>query len=367
MKVVVVGATGNVWRSVVEALAEDPAVTEIVGVARRTPSSWRPARTRFEAADVRSSEVAQHLMAADAVVLLTWAFQPTHQPLTTWDINVLGSMNVLQAAADAGVATVVYASSLAAYSPGPGRHVDEKLADQQRANGGLWPREGVPGALYRRLRVASPGDSGRADAYLFHLQAVLGERTAADLRWAAGPAGIAPSRPAAGRPFPAGLRFQAMHGDDAGEAYRLALLSDARGAYNVAADPIIDREAFGRLLEARAVQVPKQVVSAAMAGAWRLRLIPADESLLKMFVSLPTLDSSRIRAELGWQPQRSGADALREVMEAMAEGAGGPTPPLSRCRAQPHTDHRRVSKGPTNRGDTMTLTASSRRRAGPRH
>jgi hypothetical protein len=47
-----------------------------------------------------------------------------------------------------------------------------------------------------------------------------------------------------------------------------------------------------------------------------------------MFVSLPTLDASRIRDELGWEPRRSGADALREVMEAMAEGAGGPTPPL---------------------------------------
>ena len=74
--------------------------------------------------------------------------------------------------------------------------------------------------------------------------------------------------------------------------------------------------------------MPKQAVSAAMAGAWRLRLIPSDESLLKLFLSLPTLDTSRIRAELGWQPQLSGVDALREVMEAMAEGAGGPTPPL---------------------------------------
>jgi len=119
-----------------------------------------------------------------------------------------------------------------------------------------------------------------------------------------------------------------MHGQDAGEAYRLALLSDARGAYNVAADPIIDGEALGKLLEARAVQLPKQAVSAAMAGAWRLRLIPSDESLLKLFLSLPTLDTSRIRDELGWQPQYSGADALREVMDAMADGEGGPTPPL---------------------------------------
>jgi UDP-glucose 4-epimerase len=139
-------------------------------------------------------------------------------------------------------------------------------------------------------------------------------------------------------PLPAGLRFQAMHGDDAGEAYRLALLSDARGAYNVATDPVVDGEALGKLLEARGVQVPKQAVSAVMAGAWRLRLIPSDESLLKMFLGLPTLDSSRIRAELGWEPRYSGADALREVMEAMAEGAGGPTPPL-----QPAASRRRSS------------------------
>ena len=338
MKVVVVGATGNVGTSVVQALAADPAVSEIVGVARRTPSSWQPAKTRFEAADVRSPQVAQHLQGADALVLLAWTFQPTHQPLTTWDVNVLGSMNVLQAAAEAGVPTIVYASSLAAYSAGPGQHVDES-----------WPTHSMPTAAYGREKAYL---ERYLDAYeLRHPEirvvrlrtCFIFKRSSASeqRRIFAGPLvprallrpGLLPIVP-----FPTGLRFQAMHGDDAGEAYRLALLSDARGAYNVAADPIIDREAFGRLLDARAVHIPKQAVSAAMAGAWRLRLIPSDESLLKMFVSLPTLDSSRFRTELGWQPQRSGADALREVMEAMAEGAGGPTPPL-----QPTAERRRNS------------------------
>jgi UDP-glucose 4-epimerase len=328
MKVVVVGATGNVGTSVVEALAADPAVTEIVGVSRRTPSSWQPSKTRFETADVRSPEIAQHLQGADAVVLLTWAFQPTHRPLDTWDINVLGSMNTLEAAADAGVRTVVYASSLAAYSPGPGRHVDES-----------WPTHSVPTAAYGREKAYL---ERYLDAYeLRHPEVRVArmrtcfifKRTSASeqRRIFAGPlvprALLRPGRLPV-LPLPAGLRFQAMHGEDAGEAYRLALLSDARGAYNVAADPIIDGAALGKLLEARAVQLPKQAVSAAMASAWRLRLIPSDESLLKLFLSLPTLDSSRIRAELGWEPRHSGADALREVMEAMAEGEGGPTPPL---------------------------------------
>jgi UDP-glucose 4-epimerase len=328
MRVVVVGATGNVGTSVVGALAADPAVTEIVGVARRTPTSWQPAKTRFEAADVRKPEIVQHLQGADAVVLLSWAFQPTHQPLTTWDVNVLGSINVLEATANAGVGTVVYASSLAAYSPGPGEHVDES-----------WPTHSIPTAAYGREKAYL---ERYLDAYeLRHPQirvvrmrtSFIFKRSSASeqRRIFAGPliprALLRPGRlPVI--PLPAGLRFQAMHGDDAGEAYRLVLLSDARGAYNVAADPIIDGEALGELLEARAVQVPTRAAAAAMAGAWRLRVIPSDESLLKLFLSLPTLDTSRIRNELGWQPQFSGSDALREVMQAMAEGAGGPTPPL---------------------------------------
>lgn len=328
MKVVVFGATGNVGTSVVDALATDPAVTEIVGVARRVPASWRPAKTRFDSEDVRSPNVARLLRGADALILLTWAFQPTHHPLTTWDVNVVGSMNVLQAAADAEVGTVVYASSLAAYSPGPGRHVDEN-----------WPTHSMPTAAYGRekayleryldaFELRHPGIRvvRMRTSFIFKRSSASEQR-----RIFAGP--LLPRelfRP--GRlpvlPVPAGLRFQALHGDDAGEAYRLALLSDARGAYNVAADPIIDGHALAELLESRAMQVPKQAVAAAMAGAWRLRLIPADESLLKMILSLPTLDASRIRAELGWQPRRSGLDALRDVVKAIAEGAGGPTPPL---------------------------------------
>ena len=140
-----------------------------------------------------------------------------------------------------------------------------------------------------------------------------------------------------------------MHGEDAGEAYRLALLSDARGAER-GCGPDHRRGSIRQTAGARAVQLPKQALSAAMAGAWRLRLIPSDESLLKMFVSLPTLDASRIRAELGWQPQHSGADALREVMEAMAEGAGGP---LRRC-TPPASGH----EAPRNDSFDCTLTGS---------
>ena len=67
MKVVVVGATGNVGTAVVRALTADDRVSEIVGFARRRPD-WERPKTTFVAADVASDDLVPHLRGADAVV-----------------------------------------------------------------------------------------------------------------------------------------------------------------------------------------------------------------------------------------------------------------------------------------------------------
>jgi len=46
VKVVDTGATGNVGTSVVQALAADPDITEIVGVARRPAPAWSVPKLR---------------------------------------------------------------------------------------------------------------------------------------------------------------------------------------------------------------------------------------------------------------------------------------------------------------------------------
>ncbi len=85
----------------VDALAADHRVAEVVGMARRLPER-RPAKTRWVAADVASDDLATHFRGADAVVHLAWLFQPTHTPLVTWRGNVEGSIRVFEAAAAAG-------------------------------------------------------------------------------------------------------------------------------------------------------------------------------------------------------------------------------------------------------------------------
>ena len=116
-----------------------------------------------------------------------------------------------------------------------------------------------------------------------------------------------------------------MHGDDAGEAYRLALLSDARGAYNVATDPVVDGKALGKLMEARAVQIPKAGRLRRDGGRGGCDLSPLTSRCSSCSWDCRRWQWPYSRCELGWQPRYSGVDALREVMEAMAEGAGGPT------------------------------------------
>ncbi|MBA3631044.1 MAG: NAD-dependent epimerase/dehydratase family protein, partial [Actinobacteria bacterium] len=142
MRVVITGATGNVGASLVRALGEDDAVTSIVGLARRRPK-WRPAKTEWAAADISSDDLGAPFEGADAVVHLAWLIQPSRRTDLLWLTNVAGSRRVFDAAARAGATTIVYASSVGAYSPGPkDRRVDER-----------WPVMGVPTSFYSRHKA----------------------------------------------------------------------------------------------------------------------------------------------------------------------------------------------------------------------
>jgi len=126
------------------------------------------------------------------------------------------------------------------------------------------------------------------------------------------------------------LRFQAVHAADVAEAYRLAIIGDTRGAYNVAADPVLDSRELARALGARPVRIPTGLMRAAVSVTWRLRLQPTPPGWLDMGLSVPVMDTTRARDELGWKPRRSSVEAILELLAGLREGADEPTPPLQR-------------------------------------
>jgi UDP-glucose 4-epimerase len=329
MRIVVTGATGNVGTSLIAALAADPRVTEIVGLARRRPQLQSP-RTTWVQADVLTAPLEEIFRGADAVVHLAWLIQPSRYGAKLEAVNVGGSRRVFEAAAAAGAGALVHASSVGAYSAGP----DDRKVDES------WPTRGTPTSFYSRHKVAAERLLDTVEARHPELRvvrlrpALIFKREAASgiRRLFAGP--LLPSplvRPELlpVLPFPAGMRVQGVHAADVAEAYRLvATDARARGAYNVAAEPVLDAATLGRALDARPVSVPVPLVRVAAHLSWRLRLQPTPAGWLDMGMAVPLMDASRIRDELGWAPRHRGDEALLELLEGIRSFAGAQTPPL---------------------------------------
>jgi nucleoside-diphosphate-sugar epimerase len=127
----------------------------------------------------------------------------------------------------------------------------------------------------------------------------------------------------------AGLRFQVLHSSDAGQAYRLAVIRDVCGPFNLAAEPVVGTGELAALLGARKVPVPARGARTALAAAWALHLLPASPQLFDLVLRVPVMDVSRAHAELSWAPERSSLDALRDFLEGLRGNTGTPTPPLS--------------------------------------
>jgi UDP-glucose 4-epimerase len=330
MRVVVTGATGNVGTSLVRRLAADPAVTSIVGLARRRPD-LRVEKVEWVAADVSRDDLDGPFADADVVVHLAWLIQPSHRLDVLEATNVAGSKRVFEAAGRCGAGALVYASSVGAYSPGPkDRRVDEG-----------WPTEGIGTSFYSRHKAATERLLDRFEADTPSMRVVrlrpglIFKRDAASgirrlfLGRLVPPQLLKPSRiPVV--PRTERLVFQAVHTDDVAEAYRLAILGNARGAFNIAADPVLDPDELGRILGARPVPVPAKVLRVAADLSWKAHLQPTPPGWVDLAVGVPVMDTTRARRELGWQPTRTSGQALCELLEGFSDRAWGPTAPLAR-------------------------------------
>jgi len=332
MRIVITGATGNVGSRLVAALIDDPSVESVVAVARRRPTTAATTSQRVEwvTADVAADDLGPALSGADCVIHLAWLFQPTHRPDMTWRSNAVGTARLLDAAGRADVRAVVVASSIAAYSP---RTSLTPVTED-------WPTHGASSASYAREkayveRLLDAFEAGRSGCRVVRMRpAFIFQRAAAtqQRRLFAGPllpgAVVRPTL-VPRLPVPRGLHLQALHADDAAQAFRLAATLPVSGAFNLAADPVLHPDDLAALLDAKAVQVPPRLLRPLVTAAWSAHLVPAAPDLLDAVLSLPILATGRARDELGWTPRTSAMEAIAEFLTGLREGATGDTPPLS--------------------------------------
>ena len=328
MRVVVTGATGNIGTSLVRLLASDAAVTSVAGVARRRPA--QPfAGSEWHEADVAVDDLRPILDGADAVVHLAWDVQPSHRRNALWRTNVLGSWRVAAEAAAAGsVQVLVHASSVGVYSPSRKRGLQDES----------WPRLGVPSSSYslqkaeveRRLDLLERSRHGlrivrMRPALVFKREAASG----IGRLFLGGPLSMLARHGLPGAvPDVPDLRFQCVHTDDVAEAFRQALHANVRGAFNLAAEPVLDGRVVAETLGLRRLPMSAGALRAAASVSWRLRLQPTEPGWIDLALAAPLLDTVKARRLLGWAPATRATDALRALADGVRQRAGEPTPRL---------------------------------------
>jgi nucleoside-diphosphate-sugar epimerase len=313
--VVVTGATGNIGTALLHRLVADDGVREVRAVARRLSQEDLGPKVRWHELDVAEDDLSRAFDGADVVVHLAWRIQPSWDIESMRAVNVLGSRRVFEAAIDVGAA-IVHASSLGAYGPGP----KDRLVDED------WPVSGHPDHPYSAQKA-------EVEHELDRLQALHPDVRVARMRPALvmqSPAGQELQRYFLPRHFPfhlvrAGLvdrlpvRFQVVHATDVADAFARAALSDARGAFNVAAEDVLGGHHIDQL---------RGVARFVADVTWRLHAQPVDPGWVTLVFRSPLMATDRARRELGWAPTSSGFEALEQGLAGIQDPPPPATPAL---------------------------------------
>lgn len=341
MRIMVTGATGNVGTALLSRLQQALRAQQrspgsggdalsLAAIARTVPDTTLEPYDGVDwyAIDIGSEDSRDSLEAAfadvDAVVHLAWAIQPNRDEAAMHRTNVIGTANVLQAAAAAGVRHVVCASSVGAYSP----------SDKGTRRDESWPTGGIQSSHYSRHKAEQEGlldafEQNHPQITVARLRPglIFQDQAGSEIgRYFLGP--LVPTF-LLGRvtlpivPIPDAFVFQAVHAEDIAEAYWRVVEQRASGAFNIAAEPELTPERVADLLGARRVLgIPVRLLRWIVGGSWALGLQRTDPGWIDMAAQSPVMDTTRARTELGWEARRSSREAMGAVVTGMRSGRG---------------------------------------------
>lgn len=353
MRISVIGGTGNIGTATVARLAADG--HDVTGAARRLP---RPGRMTTAATwrrvDVTSQSATEDLAAllegSEACVFAAWAIQPMRRTDYQERVGVRGLEQTIAACRAAGVRHLVALSSTGAYAPGrTGRPVDESH-----------PVTGNPLCAYSRQKAAAEtvlAGAARDPAVAEQLviswprpSLVAQGKAAGSL----GRVGVAPLMPRAVLPhlpvMPVGrnAELQVVHAEDVADAIARIIETRSPGPFNLSAPDVLGPREIAEPLGGRPLRLPSALLLRVTDALWAAHLWPLDAGWLRMAAEVPLVDTGRAERELGWRARHTGADAWRELVDAMARGLGGDTP-ATRPRSVRDDALRLVTSGPVTR------------------
>jgi UDP-glucose 4-epimerase len=325
LTVAVTGATGEVGMPFVRALERRPEVARVRAMARRP---FDPRRLGWRKTDYRQGDIldraAVEQLVAGVDVVAHLAFIVVKASSRSYEINIEGSRNVFEATAAAGIARLIYTSSLAAYGyhphegllteDTPTRGTERHAYSQQKADVEGVLREALAGStteayVFRPCVVAGPDAPALLDQIPYlQLEHALPEWALSALRAIRGLRPVLPDN---------GVPFQLVHHDDVAAALVAATVArGAPGVYNLAGPGEVHWSDVADELGWYSVRIPKRALDRTASIAGRIPALEVQAGWLEAIRVQMLMDCSRARRELGWQPAYDARQALHELVVA---------------------------------------------------
>ena len=337
MRIAITGASGNVGTALLRALRTGG--HDLVGLSRRRPPSLAP----YDGVDWVQVDLAARdavavleraIAGADAVVHLAWLIQPGRNRGLLRAANQHGTAAVVRAVRATGVPHLVHMSSVGAYSPHPG---DQPIDED-------WPTDGVGSSAYSvdksaAEKIVSILVPTRTQVAIVRPSLILQDDAAAEItRYFIGPfvpRALFTPKLLRWAPFPRAMRLQFVHAHDVADALRRVVEQRAGGAFNLAAEPVIDRARWQRIYGSVGPSVPVPVLRAGAWASFHAGLQPTAPGWIDLAAGIPLLDTSRAQSVLGWRPAHPADDLLAVFLAALRRCQSAAGPVLGPGRRQP--------------------------------
>ncbi|MGZ3406495.1 MAG: NAD-dependent epimerase/dehydratase family protein [Polyangia bacterium] len=294
MRIAVTGAAGQLGTVVLRRLAVERGVTAIRSLDLRPPAV-ASGKLEHVRADVRDRDFARFLDGCDALVHLAFIVTGA-PPRPVFDaINVGGSKNVIEAAVKVGIKKIVYTSSVAAYGVVHG-HPRPIVETTPRVHQPTFPYSAAKWEVEEWLDAFEPAHADVAIARLrpsivigaptVHAHgAMLARRAIVDVE----------------APLPL------VWDEDVADAVALALRKNARGAFNITAEPAATARELAAACNLRLIHIPKVLIHlGAQLGALATKLglsEAVDPAWLRLTDVCMEMSAEKARRELGWKPK----------------------------------------------------------------
>jgi len=306
-RVLVTGASGYIGRQLVEDLAvRRGAIEKIVAADVRDPRPQdRKDGVEYVVCDVRDPALEKILRehAIDTVVHLAAIVTPKPGSADDleYQVDVLGTQNVLECAVAAGVGRFLYTSSGAAYGYWPDNpaQLTEDCALRGNDTFNYSRNKRLVEEMLARYRSDAPG----LRQLVLRPGTILGESVANQIT------------AMFERPFVLGVvgsqtPFVFIWDQDVVACLRIGIDEDREGIYNMAGDGVVTMREIASRLSKPYVQLPPWLLRGALAVLHPLGIAPYGPEQVDFLLYRPVLSNEKLKREFGYVPKKTSSEVF---------------------------------------------------------